>query len=325
MTLHRRSFSIALLAGLAAARVHAQGQAGLPRILVGFPAGGSADATARRLSEAWRGRLADQVLVDNKVGAGGRIAVGALKDAAPDGQTMLLSPASMFTIYQHAFRKLQYNPATDVTPVSPVCEFAFGFGIGPKVPDTVKTVAQYLDWAKANPRESAYASPAAGAAPHFLGDMLSRASGVAMQHVPYRGAAPGLQDLMGGQIASAMETLGDFLPHMSSGRVRVLAVTSTSRSRFLPEVPTFTEQGFKTLVATETYGLFLPAKAQSALTDKLHELVRVALREKAMVDGLAKLGFEPVAKAPDEYARLLAAEREQWGPIVKASGFSSDD
>ena len=139
------------------------------------------------------------------------------------------------------------------------------------------------------------------------------------------GAAPGLQDLMGGQIASAMETLGDFLPHMSSGRVRVLAVTSTSRSRFLPEVPTFTEQGFKTLVATETYGLFLPAKAPAALTDKLHELVRVALREKAMVDGLAKLGFEPVAKAPDEYARLLAAEREQWGPIVKASGFSSDD
>jgi tripartite-type tricarboxylate transporter receptor subunit TctC len=323
MHIDRRSFSIALAAALAGSGARAQ--AGLPRILVGFPAGGSADATARRMAEAWRGRLAEQVLVDNKVGAGGRIAVAALKDAAPDGQTLLLSPASMLTIYVHAFRKLQYNPATDVIPVSPVCQYAFAFGVGPKVPDTVKTVAQFLDWAKANPREAAFASPAAGAAPHFLGDMLSRASGVALQHVPYRGAAPGLQDLMGGQIASAMQTIGDFLPHLASGRVRVLATTDTGRSKFLPEVPTFTEQGLKPLVATETYGLFLPARTPAATVEKLADLVRVALREKAVVEGLAKLGFEPQAKSPDAYARQLAAEREQWGPIVKASGFSSDD
>lgn len=323
--LNRRHFSIAAAAFAASLTGVARAQAGLPRILVGFPAGGSADATARRLAEVWRGKLADQVLVENKVGAGGRLAVVALKDAAPDGLTMLLSPASMLTIYQHAYRKLQYNPAADVMPVTPVCRYAFAFGIGPKVPEAVKTLPQFLDWAKANPKEAAYASPAAGAAPHFLGNMLERASGVSLQHVPYRGAAPGLQDLMGGQIASAMETIGDFLPHLASGRVRILAVTDSARSRFLPEVPTFAELGFKNLVATETYGLFLPAKAPAAVVDKLQGLAHDAVRDKTVIEAFAKLGFEPMAQSPDAYAKLLATEREQWGPIVKASGFSSDD
>ena len=325
MTLNRRSFSIAAAAFGASLAGVARAQAGLPRILVGFPAGGSADATARRLAEVWRGKLADQVLVENKVGAGGRLAVVALKDAAPDGLTMLLSPASMFTIYQHAYRRLQYNPAADAIPVTPVCQYAFAFGIGPKVPESVKTLPQFIEWARANPKEAAYASPAAGAAPHFLGNMLDKAAKVALQHVPYRGAAPGLQDLMGGQIASAMETIGDFLPHMASGRVRVLAVTDAARSRFLPEVPTFAELGYKNLVATETYGLFLPARTPAAVVERLHALALDAVREKAVVEAFAKLGFEPTTLSPDAYAKLLGSEREQWGPIVKASGFSSDD
>lgn len=314
-----------LLAAFAALPLAARAQGQPPRILVGFPAGGSVDTTARRFAEFARGRLAETVLVEQKVGAGGRIAIAALKDAAPDGQMLLLSPSSMFTIYPHAYRKLAYNPATDVTAVAPLALSTCGFGVGPMVPPTVKTLQQFADWAKANPGKAAYASPAAGAMPHFLGNQFERAAGLKLTHAAYRGAAPGMQDLMGGQIASGCFSIGDFLPHLASGRVRLLGVTDKARSRFAPDAPTFEEQGFKGIVGVESYGLFLPAKAAQAAVDKLADIARAAVREPAVVEALAKLGFEPLSLAPAEYGKRLAAEREYWGPVVKASGFSSDD
>ena len=314
-----------LLATLAALPLAARAQGQPPRILVGFPAGGSVDTTARRFAEFSRGKLADAVIVDQKVGAGGRIAISALKDAAPDGQTLLCSPSSMFTIYPHAYRKLAYNPATDVIPVSPLALSTCGFGVGPLVPATVKTLAQFVDWAKANPDKAAYASPAAGAMPHFLGNQFERAAGLKLTHAPYRGAAPGMQDLMGGQIASGCFSIGDFLPHLPAGRVRLLGVTDKARSRFAPEVPSFEEQGFKGIVGVETYGVFLPAKATPAVVARLADLARNAVREPAVIEALAKLGFEPLSQAPADYAKRLAAERDYWGPVVKASGFTSDD
>jgi tripartite-type tricarboxylate transporter receptor subunit TctC len=322
--IRRREALVALAALLAGTGTRAQGTA-LPRILVGFPAGGSVDTTARRVAEAWRGRMAESVIVEQKVGAGGRLAIAALKEAPPDGQTLLLSPSSMFTIYPHAYRKLAYKPESDVIAVAPLAHSTCGFGVGPMVPAAVKTLAQFVDWAKANPANAAYASPAAGAMPHFLGNQFERAAGIKLTHVPYRGAAPGMQDLMGGQIASGCFSVGDFLPHLSSGRVRLLGITDSKRSRFAPEVPTFEEQGFKGIDGVETYGLFLPAKTASATVERIADLARLALRENAVTEGLAKLGFEPLFMSSGDYARRLAREREQWGPIVKASGFSSDD
>lgn len=317
----RRHLLAALAAGPFAAR--AQGQP--PRILVGFPAGGSVDTTARRFADFARGKLAETVLVEQKVGAGGRIAIAGLKDAAPDGQTLLLSPSSMFTIYPHAYRKLAYNAATDVIAVAPLALSTCGFGVGPMVPAAVKTLAQLADWLKANPDKAAYASPAAGAMPHFLGNQFDHAAGLKLTHAPYRGAAPGMQDLMGGQIASGCFSIGDFLPHLASGRVRLLGVTDKARSRFAPDVPTFEEQGYKGIVGVESYGLFLPAKAPKAVVDKLADIARAAVRDPAVVEALAKLGFEPLGLGSAEYTRRLAAERDYWGPVVKASGFSSDD
>jgi tripartite-type tricarboxylate transporter receptor subunit TctC len=315
-----------MVAGLSGASGLARAQAAAtPRILVGFPAGGSVDVSARRVAEAWRGRLAEMVIVEQRVGAGGRLAITALKDAPPDGGTLLMSPSSMFTIYPHVYRKLAYKPDSDAIAVSPIANATCGFGVGPMVPASVRTLADFVAWAKAHPEQSAYATPAAGAMPHFLGDQFKRAAGITLTHVPYRGAAPGLQDLMGGQIASGCFILGDFLPHLPGGRLRILGVTDHERSRFAPEVPTFAEQGFKGIIGVETYGLFLPPKTPAAIVDKMSDLVRVALREKQVVEGLAKLGFEPLAMAPADYARRLAAERVQWGPIVQASGFSSDD
>lgn len=314
-----------LLAALAAAPFSARAQGQPPRILVGFPAGGSVDTTARRFADFARGKQAETVLVEQKVGAGGRIAIAALKDAAPDGQTLLLSPSSMFTIYPHAYRKLAYNPAADFIPVAPLALSTCGFGVGPMVPATVKTLAQLADWLKANPDKAAYASPAAGAMPHFLGNQFEHAAGLKLTHAPYRGAAPGMQDLMGGQIASGCFSIGDFLPHLASGRVRLLGVTDKARSRFAPDVPTFEEQGFKGIVGVESYGLFVPAKTPQAAVDKLADIARAAVREPAVIDALAKLGFEPLSLGSADYTKRLAAEREYWGPVVKASGFSSDD
>lgn len=314
-----------VLAALAAAPFAARAQGQPPRILVGFPAGGSVDTTARRFAEFARGKLAETVLVEQKVGAGGRIAIGGLKDAAPDGQTLLISPSSMFTIYPHAYRKLAYNPVSDVIPVAPLALSTCGFGVGPMVPAFVKTLQQFADWAKANPDKAAYASPAAGAMPHFLGNQFEHAAGLKLTHAAYRGAAPGMQDLMGGQIASGCFSIGDFLPHLASGRVRLLGVTDKARSRFAPDAPTFEEQGFKGIVGVESYGLFVPAKAPQATVDKLADVARAAVREPAVVEALAKLGFEPLSLSPADYAKRLTAERDYWGPVVKASGFSSDD
>ena len=314
-----------LLASLAALPLAARAQGQPPRILVGFPAGGSVDTTARRFADFARGKLADTVLVEQKVGAGGRIAIAGLKDAAPDGQTLLISPSSMFTIYPHAYRKLAYNPAVDVVAVAPLALSTCGFGVGPMVPASVKTLAQFADWAKANADKAAYASPAAGAMPHFLGNQFEHAAGLKLTHAPYRGAVPGMQDLMGGQIASGCFSIGDFLPHLASGRVRLLGVTDKARSRFAPDVATFDEQGFKGIVGVESYGLFVPAKTPQAVIDKLADAARAAVREPAVIDTLAKLGFEPLSLPPADYAKRLAAERDYWGPVVKASGFSSDD
>ena len=318
----QRRHALLSLASLPLA-VRAQGQP--PRLLVGFPAGGSVDTTARRIAESWRGKLAETILVEQKVGAGGRIAIAALKDAAPDGQTLLVSPSSMFTIYPHAYRKLAYNPATDVTPVAPLALSTCGFGVGPMVPATVKTLAQFADWVKANPDKGAYASPAAGAMPHFLGNQFERAAGLKLTHAPYRGAAPGMQDLMGGQIASGCFSIGDFLPHLPSGRVRLLGVTDKARSRFAPDVPTFEEQGFKGIVGVESYGVFAPARTPAAQVEKLADLARAAVRDPVVIEALAKLGFEPLSLGSADYAARLAAERDYWGPVVKASGFTSDD
>jgi tripartite-type tricarboxylate transporter receptor subunit TctC len=315
--------SLAALPLAAPSLTRAQGQP--PRIYVGFPAGGSVDTTARRFAEFCRGKLAETVLVEQKVGAGGRIAISALKEAAPDGQALLLSPSSMFTIYPHVYRKLAYNAASDVTAIAPLALSTCGFGVGPMVPASVKTLAQFVDWVKANPDKGAYASPAAGAMPHFLGNQFERAAGLKLTHAPYRGAAPGMQDLMGGQIASGCFSIGDFLPHLASGRVRVLGVTDKARSRFAPEVPTFEEQGFKGIVGVETYGLFGPGRMPAAQVDRLAALARAAVHDSSVVDALAKLGFEPLALNSADYTSRLAAERDYWGPVVKASGFSSDD
>ena len=293
------------------------------RLLVGFPAGGTVDAVARRLADKMRGGYAKVVLVDNKPGAGGRLAAEELKRSAPDGTLLLVTPAAMITLYPHLYTKLAYG-IDDVTPVSTVAQVVFALGVGPAVPETVTNVKEFLAWAKANPALANYGSPGAGSPPHMVAALLSKESGVELRHVPYRGSAPGIQDLLGGQVTAFSSPIGDYLPHLKTGKLRVLATSGPTRSRFVPNVPTYTEQGFKALEMVEWYGLFLPAKASPEVVQRAAVAARAAMTAPEMAEALAAYGMEVQVNSPAELAKAVKEENAAWGPIVKRVGFTPE-
>lgn len=295
------------------------------RIVVGFPAGGAADAVARLLADQLRGHYAPTVIVDNKAGAGGRIGAQAVKAGEADGSQFLLTPASILTIYPHVYKKLGYDSLADFTPVSSVAAVSFAFSVSSAVPASVKTVADYVAWVKANPKDANYGSAAAGATPHFVGTMLGRAAGVQLNHIPFKGGAPLVSDLLGGQIQAGVNVLPEVLPHAQSGKLRILAVSGAKRSRFLPNVPTFAESGFKDVEASEYFGVFVPARTPPDVVAKLNSAIQKALKAKPMIDGLEKLSFEVEGQSPAEFDKIVKSELHRWGPVVKASGFSSED
>ncbi|PXW97654.1 tripartite-type tricarboxylate transporter receptor subunit TctC [Sphaerotilus hippei] len=318
----RRHFMIAA-AGAATAGWHLPGlaqQVDTNRVLCGFPAGGTTDAVSRRVSEKLRSGFARVSLVENKPGAGGRLAVEELKRSAPDGSTLLMTPAGMITLYPHIYTRLTYG-IQDVTPVCTAGTVGFAFAVGPMVPESVRTLRDYLAWAKAHPDRASYGSPGAGTTPHFVGALLAKESGVELNHVPYRGSAPGVQDLLGGQLPAMSSPIGDYLPHLRSGKVRVLATSGAKRSRFLPDVPTYTEQGFKALEMVEWYGFFLPPKAPADVVERAAQAIRAAVQSPDVIDGFAALGIEAGANTPAEMSRAVREETVQWQQIVKRVGF----
>jgi tripartite-type tricarboxylate transporter receptor subunit TctC len=324
--LPRRQFILSGLASaaLAALPLRAAEPIGTARIFVGFPPGGTTDTLARRVAEKLRGRYANSVIVDNRPGGAGQVAVTVLKSSAADGSALLLTPASMLVLYPHTYQSLPYRTFEDVTPVSTGAYFAFGFGVGPMVPGSVRNLSDFLSWAKANPARANYASPGAGAMPHMVGALLAKLSGVALNHVPYRGSAPGLQDLLGGHIAAMSSPLGDYLPHAKAGKLRLLAVTGTIRSPFAPDIATYAEQGFTELTMREWFGFFLPGKAKAEVVDAAFKEIKKALAEKDVADALAGLGLDVQPSAsPQELAATLRTEHELWAAFVKRAGFTA--
>lgn len=295
------------------------------RLIVGFPPGGSSDIIARLLAEKLRGPYATQLIVENRPGAGGRVAMEVVKAAEPDGTTILLTPSSMVGIYPHVFRKLNYDSFADFAPVSMVCSFPFSFSVGPMVPASVKTVAEFATWAKAQGKPINFGSPGAGSMPHFTGFSIGRTLGVDMAHVPFKGGAPAIQDLIGGQIPASVNVIAEALPNHRAGRLRILAQTGATRSQYVTDVPTFIESGYRDIVAREWFGIFLPAKTPAATVASLNTLVRDAIKSKEVSDGYAKFAFDPEGESPAEFTGKIRALYDQWGPVVKASGFSSDE
>jgi tripartite-type tricarboxylate transporter receptor subunit TctC len=293
------------------------------RVLVGFPAGGTVDAVARRVADKLRGAVARVAVVENKPGAGGRLGVEELRRAAPDGSTLLVTPAAMITLYPHLYSKLSYT-AEDLTPVCSLTQVVFGLGVGPAVPASVKTLKDFIAWAKANNASANYGSPGAGTPPHFVGALLEKESGADLRHVPYRGSAPGIQDLLGGQVTSFVGPVGDFINHVKTGKLRILATTGAKRSRFAPDVPTFTELGFPALEQHEWYGVFLPGKASPELVQRLAAAIRTGMNTPDTIEALAQLGIELAVNTPAEQAKAVKDETAAWAPIVKRIGFTPE-
>ncbi len=292
----------------------------------GFPAGGLGDQVTRPLLERLKGRWPGTLILDSKVGAGGRIAADFVRRAQPDGATLLQVPSSIITLYPHTYgRKLTYDPLVDFVPVSPLAAYTISMTVGPMVPPEVKTVADFLRWARANPDKANYGIPAPGSAPHFAGMMMERATGVPLKSIPYRGGAPLLQDLLGGQIPVAFNVISEVLPHVRSGRLRSLAVASPQRWAALPDVPTLTELGYKDIVLVEFLGWYAPAKTSPELVRQLNAAIQDALGSPEMQEVFTRNGLVAMRQAPDVFAAHVRAELDRWGPIVRVSGFTPED
>lgn len=296
------------------------------KIVNGFPAGGTADATARRVAEKLAGTayVKTAAVVENKPGAGGRIACEVVKAAKPDGATLLLTPYSMMSIYPHIYRTLSYDPFKDFVPVSIAAVMTHALSVGPMVPASVKTVRDFLAWAKANPDKASYGSPAAGSTPHFLGALLGLNNNVDLKHVPYRGSAPAVADMIGGQLAATSTPTGDALANHKGGKVRILATSGAQRTPFTPEVPTYAEQGFADLTTEEWFGFYAPAGTPAAMVATANAAINAALKDKTVIDSLALMGLVARGSTPAEMDKSQKDEHLRWGPLVKRIGFTAE-
>jgi tripartite-type tricarboxylate transporter receptor subunit TctC len=292
------------------------------RILVGFAPGGSADIAARLLAERMAGELKQPVLVENKPGAGGRIAAGEIKNAAPDGSTLMLAPIVVPVLAPLVFTKLPYNPATDFAQVVHVANFQFGLSVNAGHP--AKNVDDLLGWFKANPAQANFGSPAPGSLPHFFGVMISGGAGLDLVHVPFNGGGPLMNALVGNQVSSAIDTLVDQIEMHRGGKTRILATSGATRSPLLPEVPTFAEAGLKGVEGTSWFAVYAPARTPAATIQQINTAVNNALKTPELRERFARLGLEPTGGSSADLAAIMKRDTDRWAPVVKASGFKGD-
>ena len=292
--------------------------AGPIRILVGFPAGGTIDVVARLLAEKLKDELGVPVVVESRTGAGGQIAAQALKQAAPDGHTLMLAPDHTMVVVPLTLKSPGYDVAKDFVPVAQVARYlgalAVASGTG------VRTLAEYVAWLKANPAQASVGVPAPGSLQQFSLATISRAAGVPVTAVPYRGSAPLVQDVASGQIPAGITALGDFLEFNAAGKLRVIATIDAQRAPQLPDVPTFSEQGMK-LDFNFWLGLFAPAGTPPALMQRMNVAVARVLAQPDVHDRMVKLVFEPVTGTPAQMSDRIAADTRYWEPVIRASGW----
>lgn len=289
------------------------------RILVGFAPGGTTDVTARLLANQVKSAFGQPVIVENKTGAGGRIAAQVLKNAAPDGSTLLLTPMFVTVLAPLAFKHHGDEPTRDFAPVSQVADFQIAVAVAASHP--AGTVSEFVAWSKSHGADVSFGTPGAGSLPHFFGLMVGEATGLEMVHIPYKGSAPMVSALMGDQIPVGITALSDLLGLHSAGRLRIIATSGAKRSALLPAVPTFKEQGFPEIEGSGWLGLYAPAGTPKPVIEQWSLLISQALRIPEVAERLNRLGLEPTGTTPEEFARVMSSDTARWSPIVKASGF----
>ena len=316
-------------AGAAALTLIGLSRAGLAqgapiRILSGASPGSIPDVIARCYAEQLATRLGRPVVVENRAGAAGRVAVGALRQAPADGSTLLLGAGAISSIYPFLFRELGYDSDADLRPVSVAAEATLGLAVGPAVPPTVRDLTGPRDWARANPRAANFGSPGVGSLPHLLPAKLFAEAGVEATHVPYPGGPPAVADLLGARIAVLALPEGLLREHHGAGRLRVLATSGAERSPFLPAVPSVVEQGFPGLVMGEWFGFFLPGGASSALAESAAAAIRQAAAEPALQAAFTTMAMVPSVGTPAAMTARIAQERPAWQAFLTASGIRAD-
>lgn len=288
------------------------------RILVGFPAGGTIDVVARLLADRLKDELGVPVVVESRVGAGGQIAAQALKQAAPDGRTLMLAPDHTMVVVPLTLKSPGYDVAKDFVPVAQVARYLGALAVASST--GVKSVAEYVAWLKANPSQASVGVPAPGSLQQFSLATISRAAGVPITAVPYRGSTPLVQDLAAGQIPAGITALGDFLEFNTAGKLRVIATIDSQRAVQLPDVPTFTEQGMK-LDFNFWLGLFAPAGTPQPMVQRLNGAVGRVLAQADVRERMLKLVFEPVTGTPAQMSERIAADTRYWEPVIRSSGW----
>lgn len=322
--LHTGCAGLALFASLALAR-HADAAQGDPwRILCGGPAGSIPDLVARAIGDQLLVARGLRVVVDNRPGAAGQISIGALKAAAADGSTLLLAHGAIATVYPFLYSRLAYDPAADLQPVCLASEMSLALAVGRAVPTEVTTLAGFIAWARQHPGQANLGSPGTGTLPHLLEAMLLRKEGVAWQHVPYAGGPPAVTELIGGQIAGLVLPEGLLRQHHAAGRVRVLATSGPTRSNYLPEVPSFVEQGHPDLVVKEWFAFFASGRVPQAAVEAASAALREAIGRPELAVAFAQAGMSPAWSSSAELSARIAREQRYWQPVLRANDIRAD-
>ena len=313
-----------LLIGLVlcfATSVQAQGYPDRPiRLIAPFPAGGLADVLARAVGDEMSKSLGQPVIVENRAGAGGNTGADAVAKAAPDGYTLLMSSAGILTANQFLYAKMPFDADTAFVPVSNVASMSMLVVVNPKV--EAKTLKEFVALAKAQPGKINFGSPGIGTTGHLGLAMLMHAAGVKITHVPYRGAAPAVTDLLAGQIDGVVDNPPTVIAHIQSGKLRPLAVAARERMALLPDVPTAAEQGVSNYEASSWFGVAAPAGTPPAIVARLHQAIAAAVRTPAMQERFGKSGARLLGNSPQDFAAQIRAERTGWGEIIKAANIA---
>jgi tripartite-type tricarboxylate transporter receptor subunit TctC len=322
MTVQRRTVLKGLGAGALALSLPGQAVAqigGAPlKFVFPFGAGGAGDALTRTIADKIGLSLGRTTIVENKTGADGRIGIQSVKSATADGDTVLLTTGPTMWLYPMVHAAPGYDPYADFAPISRLARIEFCVAVANNT--NLKTMAELAAWVKANPDKAVYGVPGAGTIPHFTGDRLSKALGVDMRRVPYRGNAPAITDLVGGQVPIVIGTLADALQQHRAGTVKMLAVVSKERSPFVPDVPTLKELGYD-VVGDAWYGLWTPANTPADRIAKLNAATVAALGMADVREKLQSFGLVSAPSTPEELAANMKSDAAIWGDVIKASGF----
>lgn len=288
------------------------------RVIVPFPAGESIDATARLIAQQWQAALGQQMVIDNRGGAGGTIGTELAAKATPDGYTISYGNLGPLSIGPNLYRKLGYNLFKDLAPVSQATSLPFVLFASPALPP--QTVTELIAYARARPGQLNFGSTGVGSGLHLIGELFKMEARVDIVHVPFRGVAQALPDMTAGRIQLAFNTIPAFLPHVRAGRLKAYLITAASRSPLLPDVPAAPEAGMPALVSSAWHGVVAPAKTPRDVVRKLQQTLAATLAQPEVRKQLAAVGADPVASTPEIFAKFMRAESDKWARVIKAAG-----